>query len=342
MRAASIEGISRRYGKVVALKDVTLEVPDGELLVLLGPSGSGKTTILRILAGLERPGSGRVLIGDRVVNDPRCRVPPEDRGLGMVFQDLALWPHLTVRKSLELVLEHRCPRDERKARAVEAAKTAGIEARLDAKPATLSGGEKQRVAIARALILEPKLLLFDEPLTGLDEALRIQMRDAIVEIQRRLGIAAVYVTHHPEEALAMASRVAVLESGQLLQVGSPRDVYEAPASRRVASILGQACFLPGRRTGPNAVETAAGVVPVADGGPEGDVVLVIRPRSVRIDDRGRVRGCVRRTFFEGVGWRVLLDLGGEELVMESPRDVAEGEEVALSFDPPPALVGSDS
>jgi ABC-type Fe3+/spermidine/putrescine transport system ATPase subunit len=206
------------------------------------------------------------------------------------------------------------------------------------KPATLSGGEKQRVAIARALILEPSLLLFDEPLTGLDEALRLQMRDAIVEIQERLGIAAVYVTHHPEEALSMARRVAVLDRGRLLQHGSPREVFERPAGRRAASILGPACFLGGTRTGPNAVETAAGPVSIADGGPGGNVLLVIRPRTVRADGRGKVRGRVRRSFFEGGGWRVLVDLAGEDLVMESSVELPEGEDVALSFDPPPAVV----
>jgi iron(III) transport system ATP-binding protein len=338
MSAASLEAVSKRFGRHDALRDVSLDVRDGEMLVLLGPSGSGKSTILRILAGLETPDRGTVRLGDRVANDPVSRVPPEARGVGMVFQDLALWPHMTVRQCLEFVLEGRADRAARRRRASEAAEAAGIAHRMDSRPATLSGGERQRVAIARALVMEPSLLLFDEPLTGLDESLRIQMRDAIVSIRDRLGIAAVYVTHHPEEALSMATRVAVLDEGRLLQCAAPHEVYARPAGLRVATILGGACFLPGRRREPERVETESGVVTVEAGGPEGDVLLVVRSRGVRLTENGGVRGTVRRSFFEGEGWRVLLDVAGRELLMESPSRLPEGEEVRLIFDPPPAVV----
>jgi ABC-type Fe3+/spermidine/putrescine transport system ATPase subunit len=343
MSAAVFENLHKRYEGVVALDDVSLTVEEGELLVLLGPSGSGKTTLLRVLAGLETPDRGTVRIGGRVVNDPRSRVPPEKRGLGMVFQDLALWPHMTVRESLEFVLEGRAAKDERRRRAKAAAETAGITERLDALPGTLSGGERQRVAVARALILEPALLLFDEPLTGLDEMLRVQLCDAIVDIQTRLGVAAVYVTHHPEEALAMAGRVAVLDGGRLLQCAPPEEVYARPGGLRVASILGGASFVPGRREGDGApVVTAAGAVDVDGGGASGDVMLVVRPRALHVDPGSTVRARVRRSFFEGEGWRVLLDMGGCEVLMESASALAEGSEVGLGFDPRPAVVEAGS
>jgi ABC-type Fe3+/spermidine/putrescine transport system ATPase subunit len=342
MNAASYEGLFKRFDDVVALDDVSLDVEERELLVLLGPSGSGKTTLLRILAGLEAPDRGIVRIGERVVNDPVSRVPPEKRGLGMVFQELALWPHMTVRESLEFVLEGRATRDERRRRAEEAAETAGITKKLDSRPAAISGGERQRVAIARALILEPDLLLFDEPLTGLDEMLRIQMCDAIVDIQTRLGVAAVYVTHHPEEALAMAGRVAILDEGRLLQCAAPQEVYARPAGRRAAAILGGASFVPGHHDGAGRVDTDAGPVTVDSGAPEGNVTLVLRPRALRVDSEGPVKARVRRSFFEGDGWRVLLDMGGSDVLMESSSPLKDGAEVGLAFEPAPAVVEAES
>jgi ABC-type Fe3+/spermidine/putrescine transport system ATPase subunit len=340
MSAAELEGVRKVYGDTVALAGISLEVGGGELLVLLGASGSGKTTALRVLAGLETPDEGIVRLEGRVANDPRPRIPPEKRGIGMVFQDLALWPHLSVRGNLEFVLEGRKRRRERRGAAERAAETAGIAHRLDARPGTLSGGERQRVAIARALVLEPRLLLFDEPLTGLDEALRLQMRDAIVDIQARLGVAAVYVTHHPEEALSMATRVVVLEGGRILCDGAPTEVYARPGSREVATVLGSASFLAGTCDGRGTVSTPAGAVSVLSDVPEGEVFVVVRPRSVRLSANGEgLRARVRRSFFEGEGWRVVVDLAGEEILVETPVPPPEGEEVRVEFETRPAVVG---
>jgi multiple sugar transport system ATP-binding protein len=229
------EGVAKRFGAHHALRDLTLEVPSGECMVLLGPSGCGKTTLLRLLAGLETADAGRILIGDRVVND----VPAPDRDVAMVFQNYALYPHFTVFDNIAFPLRAR----RRKAaeiapRVQEAARRLGLEALLERRPAQLSGGQQQRVALARAIVRNPVVYLMDEPLSNLDAQLRVQTRTELKRLQQELGTTTLYVTHDQAEAMTMGTRIALLQAGVVEQVGAPLELYRRPATRFVASFLG--------------------------------------------------------------------------------------------------------
>ncbi|HEU5225175.1 MAG TPA: ATP-binding cassette domain-containing protein, partial [Actinomycetota bacterium] len=215
-------------GPVVALDHLTLDVADGEFLILVGPSGCGKSTALRMVAGLERISDGTISIGDRVVND----VPPKDRDIAMVFQNYALYPHMTVEKNLGFGLRRRhTPREDVRQRVDEISEMLGLHDLLRRRPGQLSGGQRQRVAMGRALVREPEVFLLDEPLSNLDAKLRVQMRAEISELQRNLGVTTIYVTHDQVEALTMGDRVAVMQGGQLQQVDAPERLYERPANQ---------------------------------------------------------------------------------------------------------------
>jgi len=237
MASVTFDKASRIYPGTTApaVDALDLTVNDGEFLVLVGPSGCGKSTSLRMLAGLEDIDSGRILIGDRDVTD----VAPKDRDIAMVFQNYALYPHMTVAENMGFALKIAgINKDERATRVLEAAKLLDLEPYLDRKPKALSGGQRQRVAMGRAIVREPQVFLMDEPLSNLDAKLRVQTRTQIASLQRRLGVTTVYVTHDQTEALTMGDRIAVLKDGVLQQVGSPRDLYEAPANAFVAGFIG--------------------------------------------------------------------------------------------------------
>ncbi|HWL02184.1 MAG TPA: ATP-binding cassette domain-containing protein [Microbacteriaceae bacterium] len=218
-----------------AVDAIDLDIADGEFLVLVGPSGCGKSTTLRMLAGLEEVDSGRILIGDKDVTD----VPPKDRDIAMVFQNYALYPHMTVAENMGFALKIAgVGKEERGKRVLEAAKLLDLEPYLDRKPKALSGGQRQRVAMGRAIVRNPQVFLMDEPLSNLDAKLRVQTRTQIAQLQRRLGVTTVYVTHDQTEALTMGDRIAVLKDGVLQQVGTPRDLYETPQNVFVAGFIG--------------------------------------------------------------------------------------------------------
>ena len=218
-----------------AVDAIDLHITDGEFLVLVGPSGCGKSTTLRMLAGLEEVNGGRILIGDRDVTN----VPPKDRDIAMVFQNYALYPHMSVAENMGFALKIAgVAKEERAARVLEAAKLLDLEPYLDRKPKALSGGQRQRVAMGRAIVRKPQVFLMDEPLSNLDAKLRVQTRTQIASLQRRLGVTTVYVTHDQTEALTMGDRIVVLKDGILQQVGTPRDLYEAPANIFVAGFIG--------------------------------------------------------------------------------------------------------
>jgi multiple sugar transport system ATP-binding protein len=235
MASVTFDHVTKQFGNVVAVNDLSLSVVDKEFLVFVGPSGCGKTTALRLLAGLEEVSEGDILIGDRVVND----VPPKDRDIAMVFQSYALYPHLSVYDNLAFGLKLRkTPRDEIKRRVQEAAELLGIQELLDRKPRQLSGGQRQRVAVGRAIVRQPRVFLFDEPLSNLDAKLRVETRTNITKLWQRLGTTFIYVTHDQTEAMTMATRIAVVNKGILQQLDTPQTLYDYPANLFVAGFIG--------------------------------------------------------------------------------------------------------
>jgi multiple sugar transport system ATP-binding protein len=235
MARVAFDHVTKRFGDVVAVRDLTLEVADREFLVLLGPSGCGKSTALRMVAGLDDPTEGTITIGDEIVND----IEPMDRDVAMVFQTYALYPHMTVRRNIEFPLKSRkVPHDERTQLVRDAADSLGLGDLLDRKPAQLSGGQRQRVALARAIVRRPQAFLMDEPLSNLDAKLRVQTRADLIELQGRLQTTVVYVTHDQVEAMTMGHRIAIIADGALQQVGAPQDVYERPGNLFVAGFIG--------------------------------------------------------------------------------------------------------
>jgi multiple sugar transport system ATP-binding protein len=235
MASVTFKNVYKRFGEVIAVNDMNVQVEDKEFLVLVGPSGCGKTTALRALAGLEEITEGQILIGDRVVND----VAPKDRDIAMVFQSYALYPHLSVYDNMAFGLKLRkTPKEEIKRRVSEAAEVLGITDLLQRKPRQLSGGQRQRVAVGRAIVREPKVFLFDEPLSNLDAKLRVQMRAEISKLHQRLKTTFIYVTHDQTEAMTMATRIAVINKGLLQQLDTPQTLYDRPANLFVAGFIG--------------------------------------------------------------------------------------------------------
>ena len=339
MKAASIEleAVSKRYGDVVAVRDVSFTMKAGTLTTLLGPSGCGKTTTLRLIAGLELPTSGIVRIGDRDVS----RIPAAERDVSMVFQSYALFPHMSVLENVRYGLDvsgaSRKAADERARATLELVGLEGFDVRL---PSELSGGQQQRVAVARALVLKPSVLLFDEPLSNLDARLRRQMRDEIRELQQRLALTVVYVTHDQAEAMAVSDCIVVMDRGAIAQAGTPRELYEAPRDAFVAGFMGDA-----NRVRAHLVRKDATVGVVDLGGLEvvlphrgltGDVLVSIRPEAIRVVDRGAspLRGTIRKAAYLGniMEYTIATPIG-ELFVVASEVDQpqSEGAEVALSL-----------
>jgi multiple sugar transport system ATP-binding protein len=235
MAGVRFQNVTKRYGAVSIIEGLDLDIHDREFMVLVGPSGCGKSTALRMIAGLEEVSSGSVYIGDRVVNE----LHPKDRDVAMVFQTYALYPHMTVRQNIAFGLTIRkTPKPLMEQKVADAARTLGIEPLLDRKPKQLSGGQRQRVAVARAIVRDPKVCLFDEPLSNLDAKLRVQMRAEITKLQQHLGTTCIYVTHDQIEAMTMGHRLAVMKEGKIQQIGTPLEVYEKPATLFVAQFIG--------------------------------------------------------------------------------------------------------
>jgi len=284
--------INKCYGDVEVIRELNLEIRDEEFMVLVGPSGCGKSTALRMIAGLEEISAGTIRIGDRVVND----LPPKDRDIAMVFQSYALYPHMSVRENMDFGLRiKKMDQAEIDRRVGDAARILGIESYLDRKPRQLSGGQRQRVAVGRAIVRQPAVFLFDEPLSNLDAKLRVQMRAEITSLQRRLRTTTVYVTHDQVEAMTMGHRIAVLNAGDLQQVGTPLELYEKPANVFVARFIGTPPmnFLRGR-VAPGGGRVAGegfdlelvGRLRQAAAGMDGREVLVgVRPENLRGDRR---------------------------------------------------------
>ena len=247
MARLTIDRLGKSYGTFRALDDVSLEVGDGELVAVLGPSGCGKTTLLRQIAGFDKPDAGRILIGDTVVSTPERQVPPERRRIGIVFQSYALWPHMTVAENVAYGLDVAGVKDPERERRVNAALSlVELDGFADRRPALLSGGQRQRVALARCLVTEPSLVLLDEPLANLDVHLRAAMEREFARFHERTGTTMIYITHDQAEAMALADRIAVMDKGRVLQVAAPMQLYREPADETVASFIGEGMVLPVR------------------------------------------------------------------------------------------------
>ncbi|HEX4884166.1 MAG TPA: ABC transporter ATP-binding protein [Casimicrobiaceae bacterium] len=326
MKAASIEfrDVTKRYGEVIAVNAVSFVVEAGALVTLLGPSGCGKTTILRMIAGLELPSSGRIVIGGEDVTDRGAA----ERDVSMVFQSYALFPHMSVLENVRYgLVVSGTPKGRADERARVALATVGLSGYDERLPSELSGGQQQRVAVARALVLEPSVLLFDEPLSNLDARLRRQMRDEIRDLQQRLGLTVVYVTHDQAEAMAVSDRIIVMDRAVIAQEGAPRDLYEAPKGPFVAGFMGDANRVRGRlrrideRSADVAIGTLVARIPHR-GLPDGDVDLAIRPEAMRLGPPGdnALAATVRKASYLGGTMEYTLDSPVGELFVIS-RDV---------------------
>ncbi|EKE79014.1 ABC transporter ATP-binding protein [Oceanibaculum indicum] len=298
--ALTLDQVSYRYAGGAGVTGIDLQVADGELLAVIGPSGSGKSTLLKLIAGFLAPESGRIEVGGADM----AAVPANRRNLGIVFQNYALFPHMSVAENVAYPLKIRSVgRVERLRRAAEGLAAVGLAGFEDRQVASLSGGQQQRVALARALVFQPSGLLLDEPLSALDAALRAEMRDEIRRVQQLAGVATLHVTHDQEEALSIADRVAVMMDGRLLQVASPRTLYDQPADARVAAFVGLANLWPGRVRDARSVETTLGVLACDTAGhvPGADITVLARPEAVRPLPEGEAASDLPNLFSGQVG-----------------------------------------
>ncbi len=344
-----LDHVVKSYGRLRAVDDMSLEVRQGELLTLLGPSGCGKTTTLRAVAGFVSLDSGRILIGPRNITE----IPPERRGIGLVFQNYALWPHMTVFQNLAFGLQlKKLPKaaiQKRVEQGLDTVKLSGFE---DRYPRQLSGGQQQRVALARALVLEPDILLLDEPLSNLDALLREQMRFEIAQIHKQSGITSIYVTHDQTEAMVISDRIAVMDRGKIVQIGETAEIYSYPANRFVAGFMGTTAFVRGQVTEVTkkhaGVRTASGLTIFGKGrelrGGE-EVEVAVRPENIELlypaAGAGEPRGTntfsvrVARASYVGELIDYLLDLQGFLIRAkgETARPLAEGSQIWIRMDP---------
>ena len=333
MSRLRLENVSKRYGEFAAVDDVSLDVAEGELVVLLGPSGCGKTTTLRMIAGFVDPTGGRVRLGERDITE----LPPWRRNAGLVFQGYALFPHLSVFDNVAFGLRMRkAPEAEVVPAVAEALRLVRLDGFGERMPRALSGGQQQRVALARALVIKPEILLLDEPLSNLDAKLRQEVRVEIRQLQRALGLTTVLVTHDQEEAMTMGDRLVVMRDGRIQQIGTQRDLYDRPANRFVAGFIGRSNFIDGRLDGPGRFVTPGGLSIAVTGPPPPSVAsgrpcaLALRPERLALagDAAGAenaVSGNVRFVTYLGAISEYLVRLEtGEELVVHEQNERTGG------------------
>lgn len=321
----ALSGLTKRYGPAVAVDHVTLRIATGEMVALLGPSGCGKTTTLRMIAGLVEQTSGEIVLGGRSLNG----IPVHRRNIGMLFQNYALFPHMSVEQNVAFGLETRgVRRREAAVRVKEALALVKLDGFAGRFPGALSGGQQQRVALARALVIEPSVLLLDEPLGALDKGLRESMQVELRQLQQRLGITTVIVTHDQEEALTLADRIVIMRNGRLEQVGTPQEIYARPTSRFVAGFIGASNFLRGTVAGPDGAGTlvtlAGGARMTVAGPPPAatEVLLAVRPEAVMLDPgaldtvaANAVAGCVEQIIYRGGVTHIHLRLDGGDPIL---------------------------
>ena len=301
MAGVTIQNITKSFGGNVVLKDFSETIADGEFVTLLGPSGCGKTTMLRIIAGFEKPTEGMLYLGDQLVSGGKTFLPPEKRKIGMVFQSYAVWPHMNVFDNVAYPLTiQKVPKPEIREEVNRVLEIVHLSQYAQRLPAQLSGGQQQRVALARALVARPGLLLLDEPLSNLDAKLRESMRFEIKEIQTRLGITVVYVTHDQTEAMAMSDRIILINQGKVQQVGTPRDIYNHPANPFVADFLGKVDFVRGTLQGGRIRLDGSSVSLPCEGMPDGRIILAVRPERMTLSsEAGELEGRLENQYYLG-------------------------------------------
>lgn len=339
MAAITIDHVVKKFGDVRAVDEVSLQIKKGELFFMLGPSGCGKTTLLRMIAGFYFPDGGRILFDDRDVS----LVPPHERNTGMVFQNYALWPHMKVWENLAFGLEmHKIPESERRDRVERALGMIQMAEYSERLPTQLSGGQQQRIALARALVLEPDVVLLDEPLSNLDAKMRLEMREQIKRLHEQFDMTMVYVTHDQSEALSMADRMAIMKQGRLSQLGTPRGIYHRPSSQFVADFIGETNLIQGRVKEINGyitVETAVGIITAGEAPKEvtvGDAVCCsIRPERLDVLHEGETR----ETTIESEVLQVFF-LGNHEQYYLKLPDGTEVKSIEFQSDAPKAIPGA--
>ena len=357
MPGVAIKGLTRHYGDVAAVDDLSLEVKPGELVALLGPSGCGKTTTLRLVAGFLKPESGEIWVGERCLSTPKTVLPPERRRMAMIFQSYALWPHMTVAQNVAYGLRFkrglaRGDRDRKVTEMLRVVQLAGYDQRY---PGELSGGQQQRVAVARALVVEPEILLLDEPLSNLDANLREEMRFEIRRLHEEFGITTLYVTHDQAEAMVISDRIAVLERGRVAQVGTADDLFHQPRTRFVAEFIGKTNVVDGMAVRPDAVAHGTLTLRVASDAlvPGAHVALSVRPHQIELveptdgreDGVNLLRGTVQRGSFLGETVDYQVAVAGTELVLRvvapAARRLRSGDPVGLRIGREACVVLSD-
>ncbi len=337
MAKVVIKNVVKAFGDNVVIKDFTQEFSDGQFITLLGPSGCGKTTMLRMIAGFEKPTSGSISIGSKLVNDDKVFIPPEKRNIGMVFQSYAVWPHMTVYENVAYPLTIQKKSKEEIKQAVD--KVLGIvhlrqyAARI---PSMLSGGQQQRVALARALVASPKLLLLDEPLSNLDAKLRESMRFEIKEIQQKMGITVVYVTHDQTEAMAMSDKIILLNKGIIQQIGAPSEIYNQPVNQFVCDFLGKVNFVKATAADGWLHLKNSGQKLAYKGDKTGDVEIAIRPENIGIvKENGKLSGVLQSVFYLGDSLDMTVAVDNIKLRVIMPpehyENLAVGDKVELEF-----------
>jgi iron(III) transport system ATP-binding protein len=346
MAYIELNQVTKRFGSVIAVDRMNLEINQGECMAMLGPSGCGKTTTLRMMAGFEDLDDGEIRVGERIISSKAKKyyLPPEHRNFGMVFQAFAVWPHLTIYENVAFPLRIRkLPKEEIHTRTEEALKNTNLFTVAQGSPDDLSGGGKQRVALARALAIRPDVMLLDEPLSSLDPHFREEMRFEIKDLQRRFGFSILYVTHDQSEAMALSDRILVMRAGVVQQIGTPLDVYSNPANRFVFEFIGLSCFIEaglsteGFHLGGERHPWPAGIAPSAEIIAAGNGLLAVRPTEIDFVSEGGIRGEILRKVYLGETIDYRVRVADTEVRIQKTRHTAGpsvGDSCGLSFPRP--------